>query len=67
MDLYDRFVGSITPEQFVVGFSDRPDPIQAAIDNLLKKWPWPDAPTQIEAMIYGAIIYEYVASKLGTA
>lgn len=58
--IYERYVGSITPVEFVTPFDFD---IANAIDNLIANWVWEELPTK---EIQDAI-YNYVSQALDDA
>jgi hypothetical protein len=60
-DAYECFVGQITPQEFVAGFEEFDWPIGAAIESLLRQWPWDD---EMPPSWLGDALYRYVESRL---
>ena len=66
---YDVFVGNITPQEFVKGFEEFECPVDEAIKDFIRNWPYPDEtpPSWLEDSLYRYIessLYRYIESSL---
>ena len=53
-DVYDTFVGGITPAEFIKGYEELEDPIDEAIKDFIHNWPYDDEtpPSWLEESLY---------------
>jgi hypothetical protein len=62
-DAYDIFVGGITPAEFIKGYEEFDCPIDEAIKDFIRSWPYEDEtpPSWLEDALY-----RYVESSFNT-
>jgi hypothetical protein len=60
-DAYDIFVGGITPAEFIKGYEEFEFPVDEAIKDFLRSWPYIDEtpPSWLEEALY-----RYVESQI---
>ncbi len=61
--MYEKYIGSITPVEFIAPFHEEDDAISAAINSVTDDWVWNEPiPESFYSVVYG-YVQDYIKSE----